>query len=161
MLRMLDLDQRMENSRSSLPGAPTSEVFASTEAKPLSGKRFLVVDDDPVFRVSTANKLKRAGGEVWTAKEGAEAIASMRERKVDAVVMDINFPVDVFNGGVGSFDGMQLVQWLRQLPCCSGTRFIVVSASDSPAKRLQAQQVGATAFLPKPLNQDQLLAVVS
>jgi two-component system chemotaxis response regulator CheY len=161
-LTMLDVGQQKQNSKGSVPGAPSSEVFASTAAaKPLSGKRFLIVDDDAVFLFATANKIKRAGGEVWTAREGAEAIAAMRSRTVDAVLMDVDFPVDVFSGGVGSWNGIQLVKWLRQLPTSGATRFIVVSGSDSPANRLQAKEVGATSYLLKPLNPDELVAAVS
>jgi CheY-like chemotaxis protein len=162
MLKMLDSDQQKENSKGSMPGTPSPQVVEPTPcAKPLTGKRFLVVDDDPVCLFATANKLKRAGGEVCTAREGAEAIALMRQRKMDTVVMDVNFPVDVFNGGVGSWNGIQLVKWLRQLPCSSDTRFIIVSSSDSAANRLQAQQVGVAAYLLKPLNANELIAAVT
>ena len=127
----------------------------------LSGKRVLIVDDDPVFLQATATKLQLAGCRVRTAQESSEAIAALSEQPVDAVLMDINFPPDVCNGGMGSWDGFQMLNWLRGLGGAQGARFIMVSNSDSASDRQRAQKLGAVAYLQKPLDHDLLFAVLN
>ena len=75
--------------------------------------------------------------------------------------MDINFERHVRNGGMGSWDGFQLMTWLRGNPRARDARFIMVSNSDSAADRHRAQQLGAAAYFHKPLDCDRLLAVVN
>jgi len=125
------------------------------------GKRVLIVDDDPIFLKVTATKLQSAGFQVRTAKEGPEAIAVLGESPADVILMDINFPADVCNGGMGSWDGFQIISWLRGLPAAKGARFIVVSNSDSASDRQRAQQHGAVAYFRKPLDHDKLFEVVN
>ena len=127
----------------------------------LQGKRVLIVDDDRVFLTVTAAKLKSAGFRVRTARESAEAITALGEEAVDAVLMDITFAPDVCNGGMGSWDGFQLMSWLRGNPAARGARFIVVSNSDSAADRQRAKQLGAVAYFQKPLDRDRLVAAVN
>ena len=121
----------------------------------------LIVDDDLVFLTATATKLQTAGFQVRTARESSEAIAALAEQPVDAVLMDITFQPDVCNGGMGSWDGFQIMTWLRGSPAAKGARFIVVSNSDSAADRQRALKLGAVAYFQKPLDLAQLLAVVN
>jgi two-component system chemotaxis response regulator CheY len=106
-------------------------------------------------------KLRAAGFEVTKAKESSEAITALGEYPTDAVLMDIDFPADVCNGGMGSWDGFQLMSWLRSLPTPKKPRFIMVSSSDSPANRQRAEKGGAVAYFQKPLDYEQLLAAVN
>lgn len=138
--------------------APPAEVEASVDPE---GKRVLIVDDDPVFLMATAMKLRSAGFQVRTAREGAEAIAAVGEEPADTVLMDIGFEPDVCNGGMGSWDGFQITTWLRGNPGARGARFIMVSNSDSPADRQRAQQIGAVAYFQKPVDHDRLIAAVN
>ena len=126
-----------------------------------NGKTVLVVDDDPVFRRATGIKLHFSGFEVRTATENSEAIAALGREPIDAVIMDIQFPVDACNGGMGSWDGLQIMQWIRGLPGGDGVRFVIVSNSDSAAYRVRAQELGAVAFLRKPLDYEQLVEVLN
>ena len=141
-----------------VPAAPSDTE--GTQAN-VQRKRVLIVDDDPVFLQATAMKLQSAGFQVRTATESSEAIAALGEQPADAVVIDINFQPDVCNGGMGSWDGFQLMSWLRGNPSARGARFIVVSNSDSAADRQRAQQLGAVAYFQKPLDHDRLLAAVN
>jgi two-component system, sensor histidine kinase ChiS len=125
------------------------------------GKRVLIVDDDSVFLTATASKLRSAGFNVRTAKESSEAIAALGEQPADAVLMDITFQPDVCNGGMGSWDGFQIMSWLRGMPTAKGARFIMVSNSDSPSDRQRAKQVGAVAYFQKPVDHAQLIAAVN
>lgn len=131
-------------------------ILGAAPANP-TGKRVLIVDDDAVFLRATAMKLHSAGFQVTTAKESSEAISALGEGPADVVLMDINFPPDVANGGMGTWDGFQLMSWLRGLPGATGARFIVVSNSDTEAYRRRAGQLRAAAYLQKPLDHARLL----
>jgi CheY-like chemotaxis protein len=138
---------------------PSPSVTTDSQNLP-NGKSVLIVDDDPVFLQAEAMKLRSAGCRVCTARDGSEAIAVVREQAVDAVLMDVNFPPDVCNGGMGSWDGFQIMQWLRGHPSAQGARFIMVSGAESDTNRQRAKQLGAVAFFQKPLDQDELLAAL-
>ena len=126
-----------------------------------SGKRVLIVDDDAVFVQATSIMLRAAGFQIRAAQDSSAAIEALRDNPVDAVLMDITFPPDVCNGGMGSWDGFQLMNWLRSLPTTRGARFIMVSNSDSPEYRSRAAKFGAVAYLRKPLHDEQLLAAMN
>jgi two-component system sensor histidine kinase ChiS len=149
-----------------LPASAPKEVadgtssLDETQSNP-QGKRVLIVDDDLVFLRVTAAKLKSAGFRVRMARESGEAIAALSDEPVDSVLMDITFPPDVCNGGMGSWDGFQLMTWMRGLPAARGARFIMVSSSDAASDRQRAAQVGAVAYFHKPLDYDRLFAVVN
>jgi CheY-like chemotaxis protein len=125
------------------------------------GKKVLIVDDNPIFLKATATKLQSAGFQVRTAKEASGAIAALGESPADVILMDIGFPADVCKGGMGSWDGFQIISWLRGLPGTKEARFIMVSGSDSPANRAHARQLGAVAYFQKPLDHDGLFAVIN
>ena len=138
--------------------APSST--GDTQANP-NGKRVLIVDDDLVFLKATAMKLQAAGFQVTRARESSEAITALGDHPTDAVLMDIDFPADVFNGGMAWWDGFQMMSWLRGLATPIKPRFIMVSSSDSEENRKRAQQGGAVAFFQKPVDFEQLIAAVN
>ena len=139
--------------------APTAEPEVA--CAPSNGVHVLIVDDDSIFLKATSMKLQSAGFEVSTAAESSEALAIVAERPVDVVLMDINFPPDVSNGGMGSWDGFQIMYWMRGLPQVCKARFIVVSQSDSAEFRKRSQSMGAKAFFQKPLNHEALFALLN
>ena len=161
--KFLGFDNTVAPKPAPAPGADVQEASSSLDGTQtnVQGKRVLIVDDDPVFLRATAMKLQSAGFQVRTATEGSQAIAALGEQPADAILMDITFQPDVCNGGMGSWDGFQIMTWLRGNPAATGARFIVVSNSDSAADRQRAKQLGAVAYFQKPLDHDRLLAAVN
>jgi CheY-like chemotaxis protein len=139
------------------------EVSLLQEGSPINrgGKRVLIVDDDLVFLRATALKLQAAGFQVRIAKEGPEANAVLGESPADVILLDINFPADVCNGGMGSWDGFQIMTWIRGLPAAKGARFMMVSNSDAVWDRQRAQQMGAVAYFTKPLDHEKVVAALN
>lgn len=79
----------------------------------LRAARVLVVDDDDDLRAAMAFCLRRAGYAVTAVATGAEAVASARAQRPDAVVLDLLLP-DA--GGPGVADALREVRGLAALP---------------------------------------------
>ena len=159
--RLFGLDNNETNPAPQVAGEEDAAPVPEMPQVDFNGKRVLIVDDDPVFLRATSMKLQAEGYQVATAKEGSEAITALSENPVDAVLMDINFPADVCNGGMGSWDGFQVMYWLRGLHGTRGIRFIMVTGSDSDADRAKAQDLGAVAYFQKPLDHAALVEVIN
>jgi two-component system, OmpR family, response regulator len=153
-------DARPASPQAEAPLLPAPSGDTASPPAGIPGKRVLIVDDDRIFLRTTARKLETAGFHVRTAREGPEAIAALGEEAADTILLDLMFEPDVGHGGMGSWDGFQIMTWLRGSPAARGARFIMVSGSDAPADRQRAQQLGAAAFLHKPVDHDQLLAAI-
>jgi CheY-like chemotaxis protein len=96
----------------------------------------LVVEDDVLLRLVTADSLREAGFEVLEAANSAEAMLVLASMPVDAVFSDIDMP--------GKMDGLALAQWMRQRRL--DTKIILTSGV---ARALGgAEEYGS--FLPKP-----------
>jgi PAS domain S-box-containing protein len=115
----------------------------------LHGCRVLVVDDDPDAVDLFASVLRRAGAEVRKAASAAEAMAVMSAAPVDVVLADIEMPGD---------DGYTLVQRLR----ADGFRLpaVAVTAYGSSDERVRALASGFDAHVAKPVQAEELVAVV-
>jgi DNA-binding NarL/FixJ family response regulator len=115
-------------------------------------KRLLVVDDDPGLLRAVAETLRAEGYEVTTARRGAEALVCIAESLPDLIVSDIRMP---------GMDGYELV---RNLRASARTRLIPVvflTAKDETADRIAGFRSGVDAYLTKPFEPDELLAVVA
>jgi CheY-like chemotaxis protein len=107
----------------------------------------MVVDDDPTLRSLVALGLENLGYEVVTAESGQEALELLEHRTPDAVVTDLMMP---------SVDGLELCAAVRARPELQGLPFIVLTAKNYETDRLAARQVGADAYLQKPLDLGEL-----
>jgi len=107
--------------------------------------RVLVVDDEAAIRALVAKILERAGYPVDTARDGAEAIERLSERRYAVVVLDLMMP---------NVDGYGLIAHLKE---SGGPRpaIIVVSAGDSAAFR-QLDGAVVHSILRKPFDIDVL-----
>ncbi|HEX9098108.1 MAG TPA: response regulator [Candidatus Dormibacteraeota bacterium] len=114
----------------------------------MSGKKILVVDDDPSVRLLFRLIFESAGYEVTEAQHGVAALIRIKNAFPDLVVTDMMMPV---------MDGGQLITQLRNDPGTAGLRILAVTAN--PAARDAAR--GADAVLGKPFHNAALLATVS
>lgn len=96
--------------------------------------------------------LKSAGHEVLEAADGEEAISVLQKRKADLVITDINMP---------KLNGIDLTRRLRSTPDYRSTPIILLTTVSDPAKKSEGRAAGATGWIVKPFDADQLLAVVS
>jgi signal transduction histidine kinase/ActR/RegA family two-component response regulator len=111
-------------------------------------KRVLVVDDVAGNRSVVMDLLLSLGFEVCEAEHGEAALAVVQRERPDIVLMDILMPV---------MDGLVATQRLRHLPGGDRLPVIVLSAGASELDRQRSLQVGADAFLVKPIDFEELL----
>jgi two-component system chemotaxis response regulator CheY len=115
------------------------------------GKRVMAVDDSATVRKVLQATLISAGYEVVEAVDGADALEKLGSDSVDMLVTDLNMP---------NVDGIGLIQEVRQKP---GNRFmpiIMLTSESQPEKKSAGKAAGASGWITKPFNPDQLLAVV-
>ena len=118
----------------------------------LIGRTALLVDDDPrnIFALSSA--LERRGMKVLTATTGAEAIEIIEETPSLAIVlMDIMMP---------EMDGYQTIERIRQDRAYRRLPIIALTAKAMKGDREKCLQAGASDYLAKPVNTEQLLSAL-
>ncbi len=115
-------------------------------------KRLLVVDDEPNLLRAVAACLKTGGYQVSTARSGREALLQLAEAVPDLVVSDIRMP---------GMDGYQLARQLRGSPRTALVPIVFLTARDETADRIEGFRAGVDAYLTKPFEPDELIAVVN
>ena len=111
----------------------------------------LAVDDSASMRQMVSFTLKGAGYEVIEGVDGVDALSKAKGRKVDLVVTDVNMP---------NMDGITLIKELRTLPNYKFTPMLMLTTESSAEKKAQGRAAGATGWIVKPFNPDQLLKTV-
>lgn len=111
----------------------------------------LAVDDSASMRQMVAFTLKGAGHNVTDAQDGKHALEIASKQSFDLVLTDVNMPV---------MDGLSLTRELRKLGNYRFTPILVLTTEAGPEKKQEGRAAGATGWLVKPFNPDQLLATV-
>jgi len=106
----------------------------------------LVVDDDVTFCKVLAAAMAKRGYAVRTAHNVEEAHELARQEPPEFVVLDLKMPGD---------SGLALVQRLKQLD--SHTRIVILTGYASVATAVEAIKLGATHYLTKPADADEIL----
>lgn len=112
----------------------------------------MTVDDSASMRQMISFTLSSAGHDVIEACDGKEALDIAHGKKIDMVIADVNMP---------NMDGIALVKSLRAMPDHKFTPILMLTTESQQAKRKQGKTVGATGWIVKPFNPEQLLNVVN
>jgi len=115
----------------------------------MSDRSVLIIDDEPLMRLSMADALKAVGYDVQAASTGDEGIKQSRARRYDLVITDLRMP--------GS-DGLQVVQACKE--SSPDTEVIVITAHGSVETAVQAMKLGAYDYITKPFSMDEMLLTV-
>lgn len=113
--------------------------------------KILAVDDSASMRQMVAFTLKGAGHDVVEAVDGVDALAKAKLDKFDLVISDVNMP---------NMDGITLIAELRALPAFKFTPMLMLTTESTGDKKQQGKAAGATGWIVKPFNPDQLLATI-
>lgn len=114
-------------------------------------KTILSVDDSASVRQMVKMTLAGAGYEVVQANDGAEGLATAQNTAADMVITDLNMP---------NMDGLTLIRELRKLPAYRGVPIIFLTTESDDGMKSEAKSAGATGWITKPFQQDQLVNVV-
>jgi CheY-like chemotaxis protein len=118
----------------------------------LVGQTVLLVDDDARNIFALSSVLERRGMQVLTATTGKEAIDSLEKtRDVSIVLMDIMMP---------EMDGYQTMQAIRAEQKWRRLPIIALTAKAMKGDREKCLQAGASDYLAKPVNTEQLLSAL-
>lgn len=111
----------------------------------------LAVDDSSSMRQMVAFTLKGAGHQVVEAADGQEALNKAKSQKFDLVITDVNMPV---------MDGITFIRHLRGEASYKFTPMLMLTTESSMDKKSEGKAAGATGWIVKPFNPDQLLNTV-
>jgi len=114
--------------------------------------KILAVDDSASMRQMVSFTLRNAGHEVIEAADGREALEIARKTPVNLVLSDVNMP---------NMDGIQLIRELRALPSYRFTPILMLTTESAASRKQEGKAAGATGWIVKPFDPDQLLATVN
>jgi twitching motility two-component system response regulator PilH len=112
----------------------------------------LVIEDDPDQRRFLERMLGGSGWRVVAAADGEAGLLAAAEQHPDAIVLDIMMP---------RLNGYQTCRRLKADPATSTIPVIIVTTKDQPADEFWAKEVGADAFLAKPVDIRDLVDLLS
>lgn len=114
-------------------------------------KAILTVDDSASMRQMVSFVLRGGGYEVVEAVDGLDALSKMTGRELHLILTDINMP---------RMDGLEFTRQLRKILEYKFIPVILLTTESHADKKQEARAAGATAWIVKPFQPDQLLAVV-
>ena len=131
------------------PNAPVPGVraHARVDDTPAGSRPILVVDDDPEILAMLRDFLEGEGLTVRTAENGAEALEALEELAPALILLDMRMPV---------LDGWGFAEKFRERQL--GYPIVVMTAAESA--RRWAEEIGATAYIAKPFDVNELLQTI-
>jgi DNA-binding response OmpR family regulator len=117
----------------------------------MTGKKILIVDDDPHLLLGLTAKLKANGYKVMCATDALSAITVARKEAPDLVILDLGLPAG---------DGFLVLERMRSLADLVATPVIVLSARDPADNKKRALDAGAVAFFQKPPDSHEFLTEI-
>ncbi len=112
----------------------------------------LVVEDSPMMRQLLVFALSRVKNlRITEADDGVDGLRKLAAARFDIILTDINMPI---------MDGLKLVKRVRSDPTHKDTPIIVITTEGSAEDRQRAMQLGANAYITKPIQAPQVIAKV-
>ena len=110
----------------------------------------LIIEDSPMMRQLLVFALARIRNlRVTEADDGVDALRKLANARFDLIVTDINMPI---------MDGLKLIRRVRTDPIHKDTPIIVITTEGAEEDRHRALQLGANAYITKPIQAPQVIA---
>jgi two-component system chemotaxis response regulator CheY len=113
-------------------------------------EKILIVDDSVSMRQMTSIILKNAGYTVEQAVDGEEGLSKISE-DVSLIITDYNMP---------GMNGIELIRQIRAGSTNKAVPILMLTTESEEAKKTEGREAGATAWLTKPFDKEQLLGVI-
>ena len=135
-------------------GGETEERSADADAAPEpSRQHILLAEDDTVNQKMLTQLLEKMGHEVDVATTGGEALEALRAGEHEVVLMDVQMP---------EMDGLEATRRIREeWPAATQPRVVALTAAVTDEDRERCRAAGVDAFLNKPVEEDDLAAVLA
>ncbi len=117
-----------------------------------TGKRILLIEDDPTNMELAADLLEAGGFTVFRAATAEEGLRLAAREKPDLVLMDIALP---------GMDGLEATRRLKNDPATAGIPVVAVSASVMGCDHEAAMEAGCSGFITKPLDTRRFVKTIS
>jgi two-component system chemotaxis response regulator CheY len=114
-------------------------------------KTVMTVDDSASMRQMVSLVLRDGGYGVVEAVDGLDALSRLQRQEIHLFLCDINMP---------NMDGIEFTRRLRAMPEYKWSPIVLLTTETHPEKKQEGKAAGATAWIVKPFNPEQLLAVV-
>src|ERR1041385_1668878 len=114
-------------------------------------RRLLLVDDEPNLLRAVAVCLRSEGYDVITARSGRDALSILAETIPDLIISDIRMP---------GMHGYTLAHRIRSSPRTSLVPIVFLTAKDQRTDRIEGYRAGVDAYITKPFEPDELLAII-
>lgn len=115
-------------------------------------KTILCVDDSATVLLSLSAILTKAGYGVEKAASGDEGLGKLKSTvKPDLIITDLNMP---------GMNGIEFIRHVRQQPTMRFVPILFLTTESQQTKRAEAKAAGATGWLVKPVNGDELLNTI-
>ncbi|MCW8853223.1 MAG: response regulator [Gammaproteobacteria bacterium] len=111
----------------------------------------LAVDDSSSMRQMVSFTLKGAGYDVVEAVDGQDALNKAKSQQFDLIVTDVNMPV---------MDGITFIRNLRAEANYKFTPMLMLTTESAADKKTEGKAAGATGWIVKPFNPDQLINTI-
>lgn len=115
----------------------------------MSALKILIVDDEPLMRLSMADALEAVGHDVQAAASGSEGVELVRKHEFDLVITDLRLP---------GADGLTVLKATKEAH--PHTEVVVITAHGSVETAVGAMKLGAFDYITKPFQMDELLLIV-
>ncbi|WP_137166156.1 response regulator [Salinimonas lutimaris] len=110
-----------------------------------------LVDDSATMLMSMEMLLKRAGYTVIKSQDASAALNTLNSETPKLIITDLNMP---------GMNGIELIQEVKKIGKFRFTPILMLTTESQQARREEAKRAGATGWLVKPVEPNQLLAVV-
>jgi DNA-binding response OmpR family regulator len=117
----------------------------------MTNKKILIVDDDPDVRQGINIRLRANHYDTFFAADALSSVVEARKHEPDLIILDLGLPAG---------DGFVVMERLKLIPSLAVIPIVVVSARDVRTNQERALKAGAKAFLQKPVDNAELLAVI-
>ncbi|MFM1873982.1 MAG: hypothetical protein RL398_3404 [Planctomycetota bacterium] len=114
----------------------------------MSGRKILVVDDEPFICRSLTFVLRKENYEVFEARNGEEGLAAIKKHRPDLVFLDVMMP---------KINGFQVTEQVRQDPDLAGVRIVLLTAKGQESDREVGKNAGADDYMTKPFSPTKIL----
>jgi two-component system chemotaxis response regulator CheY len=111
----------------------------------------LAVDDSATIRQMVSVTLKAKGHTVIEAVDGADGLNKSKTPGINLILTDINMP---------NMNGIEMIKQVRALPSHKFTPILTLTTESGSDMKMQGKNAGATGWIVKPFNPDQLLATI-